>query len=32
MTHGFLSMPGLIRRATMYFMEVAEEIRRMAGE
>ncbi len=29
MTHGFLSVMGLIRRATGYFEEVAEEIRRM---
>jgi acetyl esterase len=32
MTHGFLSTIGLIRRATMYFEQAAEEIRRMAGE
>lgn len=31
MTHGFLSIIGLIRRATMYFEEVAGEIKRMAA-
>lgn len=29
MMHGFLSMIGLIRRATGYFEEVAGEIRKM---
>jgi acetyl esterase len=32
MTHGFLSTIGLIRRATMNFEQVAEEIKRMAGD
>jgi hypothetical protein len=27
--HGFLSMIGLIRRATQYFEQVTEEIRKM---
>lgn len=31
MVHGFLSLIGLIRRATMYFEEIAGEIRTMAG-
>jgi acetyl esterase len=31
MTHGFLSTIGLIRRATMYFNEIAEEIKRLAA-
>jgi acetyl esterase len=31
MVHGFLSLMGLIRRSTMYFEEIAEEIKRMAG-
>jgi acetyl esterase len=30
MVHGFLSLVGLIRRATMYFEEIAGEIKRMA--
>jgi acetyl esterase len=30
MTHGFLSTSGLIRRATLYFEEIAGEIKRMA--
>jgi acetyl esterase len=29
MVHGFLSMIGLIRRATQYFEQVTEEIRKM---
>jgi acetyl esterase len=29
MIHGFISMIGLIKRATIYFEEVAEEIKRM---
>jgi acetyl esterase len=32
MPHGFLSMAGLIRRATRYFDQVAVEIRSMATE
>ena len=32
MTHGFLTAIGLIRRATMYFEEIAGEIRKMTGE
>lgn len=31
MVHGFLSMIGLIRRATMYFEDVAGEARKMVG-
>jgi acetyl esterase len=31
MVHGFLSLIGLIRRATMYFDEIAGEIKTMAG-
>jgi acetyl esterase len=31
MIHGFLSLVGLIRRATGYFDQVIDEIRRMAG-
>jgi acetyl esterase len=31
MIHGFLSLAGLIRRATQYFDQVVGEIRRMAG-
>lgn len=31
MVHGFLSMVGLIKRATQYFEQVAEEIRKMAA-
>ncbi|MGA2504792.1 MAG: alpha/beta hydrolase [Anaerolineales bacterium] len=31
MTHGFLSSIGLIRRATLYFGEIAGEIRKMAA-
>ncbi len=31
MVHGFLSMIGLIRRATQYFEQVAEEIRKMVA-
>jgi len=31
MTHGFLSLVGLIRRAELCFDEIASEIRRMAG-
>ncbi len=31
MVHGFLSMIGLIRRSTIYFEQVAEEIRKMVG-
>jgi acetyl esterase len=31
MIHGFLSLPGLIHRATGYFDQVVVEIRRMAG-
>ena len=30
MVHGFLSMIGLIRRATMYFEEIAGEVRRIS--
>ena len=30
MVHGFLSMIGLIKRATGYFEQVAGEIRKMA--
>jgi hypothetical protein len=32
MIHGFLSMIGLIRRATQYFDQVAVEIRNMVAE
>ena len=32
MIHGFLSLAGLIRRATEYFDQVVVEIKRMAGE
>ena len=32
MVHGFLSMIGLIKRATIYFEDVAGEIRKMLGE
>jgi hypothetical protein len=32
MVHGFLSMIGLIKRATIYFEDVAGEIRKMVGE
>jgi len=32
MTHGFMTAIGLIRRATIYFELVAEEIRKMTGE
>jgi acetyl esterase len=32
MVHGFLSMIGLIKRATQYFEQAAEEIRKMVGE
>ena len=32
MVHGFLSMIGLIKRATQYFEQVAEEIRKMVAE
>jgi len=32
MVHGFLSMIGLIKRATLYFEDVAGEIRKMVGE
>jgi acetyl esterase len=32
MVHGFLSMIGLFKRATMYFEQVAEEIRKMVGD
>jgi hypothetical protein len=31
MVHGFLSMIGLIKRATLYFEQVAAEIRKMAA-
>jgi acetyl esterase/lipase len=31
MIHGFLSLPGLIRRATQYFDQVVVEIRRLAA-
>jgi acetyl esterase len=31
MVHGFLSMIGLIKRATQYFEQVAVEIRKMVG-
>jgi acetyl esterase len=31
MTHGFLSVIGLIRRATMYFEQVSEEIKKIAA-
>jgi acetyl esterase len=31
MIHGFLSMAGLIQRATGYFEQVVEEIRGMVG-
>jgi len=31
MVHGFLSLAGLIRRATQYFDQACVEIRRMAG-
>ena len=30
MVHGFLSTIGLIKRATQYFEQVADEIRKMA--
>ncbi len=32
MIHGFLSMAGVISRATSYFERVAAEIRRMAAQ
>jgi acetyl esterase len=32
MTHGFLTAIGLIKRATLYFEEIAREIRKMTGE
>ena len=32
MVHGFLSMIGLIKRATHYFEQAAEEIRKMMEE
>jgi acetyl esterase len=32
MVHGFLSVIGMIKWATQYFEQVAEEIRKMAGE
>ncbi len=32
MTHGFMSTIGLIKRSTLYFEEIALEIRRMAGD
>ncbi len=31
MIHGFLSLPGLIRRATQYFDQAVVEIRRLAA-
>jgi hypothetical protein len=31
MIHGFLSLAGLIKRATQYFDQVAVEIRKMAA-
>jgi acetyl esterase len=31
MVHGFLSMVGLIKRATQYFEQVAVEIRKIAA-
>ena len=31
MTHGFLNMVGLLKRATAYFDEIAAEIRKMAA-
>ena len=32
MVHGFLSSVGLLRRATLYFEQIAAEVRKMVGE